>query len=527
MNISPLVLSISVVMARLSSADLLADPQSPDAVRESIHGEFARGKAYYVQGGGYHPGIHQLESDAHRNERSLDTEYPVKSRPLAARPRAVTSPSKKVFGYHPYWAPPLAYAAYDYSVLSHIGYFSYETDTATGGYLTVRGWNTTPLIDTAHSHGVRVSLVVTNFGYDNNDKILGDSAKQSTMIAGLIQLLQSRNGDGVNFDLEGVRGIQRSNLVRFMQRAAAEIKAQVPAAEISMATPAVDWDSAFDLPQLSQTCDYLILMGYDYYWSGSATAGPVAPLEGEQYDVTSSVTSYLSAGVSAGRLLLGVPWYGYDWPVTGSRRKSAATGSGVGYPYQTLEPEAEANGKTFDVTTQVPWFGYQSSSQWHQAWYDDSTSLALKYLFANSKNLAGIGIWALSYQGDGPELWSGIRNAFPDTAVSAVPVHGPKLPLEYTLSQNFPNPFNPATTIAFTLAGRSRITVEVMDVLGKKIRTLIDGQRMEAGDHRIVWNGRDNKGNTVASGVYFYRLIASPVDGSEAYRSTKQMVFLK
>ncbi len=484
-------------------------------------------QSVFPQGWGLHKSIHQMESEAHTSDRTFDTRYPVRSLPVTARLTAIGSLSRKVFGWHPYWASPTAYAGYDYSVLSHIGYFSYETDTATGGYLTVRGWTTTPVIDTAHKHGVKVAIVVTNFGYDNNDKILSDTARQTVMIGTLISLLESRNGDGVNFDFEGVRGAQRSNLLQFIQRAASRIKAQIPSAEISMATPAVDWDSAFDLPQLSQACDYLILMGYDYYWSGSATAGPVAPLDGEQYDVTSSVASYLKAGVSPGKLLLGVPWYGYDWPVIGSRRKSLATGSGVGYPYQTLEPEAQAHGKIFDPTTEVPWFSYQTSSQWHQAWYDDSTSLALKYQFAGSKSLGGIGIWALSYQGNGPELWNGIRNAFPDTAVSGVDVNGSGVPHGYALGQNFPNPFNPATTIEFTLAGRSRVTFDVMDVLGRKIRALIDHQQMEAGSYRIMWDGHDKGGNAAASGVYFYRLVALPVDGSEAYRSTNQMILLK
>jgi spore germination protein YaaH len=481
----------------------------------------------FSRGWGQHKSIHQLESEAHRNERLVDVQHPSKSIPLEVRRHAVTSLSKKVFGWHPYWAPSTAYLGYDYSVLSHIGYFSYETDTATGSYTTLRGWTTTPMIDTAHNHGVKVALVVTNFGYDNNDKFLGNPAKQTTMIDTLIHLLESRNGDGVNLDFEEVRGTQRSNLVQFIQLLATQVKARIPAAEISMATPAVDWDNAFDLLQLSESCDYLILMGYDYYYAGSATAGPVAPLVGDQYTVSGSVNSYLSAGVSAGRLLLGVPWYGYDWPVMGSRRKSPATGSAASYPYRTLEPEAESYGKIFDSLTEVPWFSYQSMSQWHQAWYEDSTSLALKYQFAISKNLGGIGIWALSYQSNGPELWNGIRNAFPDTGVSGMPGIERGVPVGYALGQNFPNPFNSTTTVEFLLARESQITVRVMDVLGHEVVTLLGDLRAQAGIHRVSWNGLDSEGNGVASGVYFYRLNVVPLDGSPVYISAREMLLLK
>jgi hypothetical protein len=55
------------------------------------------------------------------------------------------------------------------------------------------------------------------------------------------------------------------------------------------------------------------MMGYNYYWSGSSTAGPVAPLDGEDYDITGSIREdYLDEGVAPSRLLLGMPWYGYD-----------------------------------------------------------------------------------------------------------------------------------------------------------------------------------------------------------------------
>ena len=479
-----------------------------------------------ASGPGEHKSIHQLQSEQHRNERLVDVQQPARSIPLEPKPIRIASLSKKVFGWHPYWAPSTAYLGYDYSALSHIGYFSYETDTATGSYTTLNGWTTTPIIDTAHKHGVKAVLVVTNFGYDENDKILGNPAKQTTMINTLIQLLVSRNGDGVNFDFEDVNGTQRANLVQFMQNVASQVKARIPGAEISMATPAVDWNNAFDLLHLSQTCDYLILMGYDYYYAGSSTAGPVAPLAGETYDVTNSVNTYLSAGVDPGKLLLGVPWYGYDWPVSGAQKNSPASGYATAYIYQTLEPEAEADGKIFDVATEVPWFSYQSGSQWHQVWYDDSTSLALKYQFVASKSLGGIGIWALSYQGSGPELWKGIRNAFPDTGVSGAPMVDREMPGGYVLGQNYPNPFNPTTRVSFVIGHLSLVKLTVYDVLGREMNALVNEVK-QPGEYTVVWNPSTSSGEGFASGLYLYRLTVIPADGSPVFFSTKKMLILK
>jgi len=75
------------------------------------------------------------------------------------------------------------------------------------------------------------------------------------------------------------------------------------------------------------------------------------------------------------------------------------------------------------------------------------------------------------------------------------------------LQQNYPNPFNPSTSIAFTLAESGHATIEIFDVGGRRIRTLVS-QTYGAGSHVAGWDGRDNSGRDVASGVYFYRLTA-------------------
>jgi hypothetical protein len=79
------------------------------------------------------------------------------------------------------------------------------------------------------------------------------------------------------------------------------------------------------------------------------------------------------------------------------------------------------------------------------------------------------------------------------------------LPQEFTLEQNYPNPFNPSTVIrfAFSQAGQARLTI--YDILGRRVRTLVDGVR-PAGEQLVTWNGRDEAGAVAASGIYFYRL---------------------
>ncbi|UCC78595.1 MAG: T9SS type A sorting domain-containing protein [Candidatus Zixiibacteriota bacterium] len=82
----------------------------------------------------------------------------------------------------------------------------------------------------------------------------------------------------------------------------------------------------------------------------------------------------------------------------------------------------------------------------------------------------------------------------------------PRLPDRLTLSQNYPNPFNPQTTMSFGLPQKSTVALDIYDLLGRKVTRLVDGD-MEAGQHVITWNGKDSNGNSVSSGIYFYRLI--------------------
>lgn len=88
------------------------------------------------------------------------------------------------------------------------------------------------------------------------------------------------------------------------------------------------------------------------------------------------------------------------------------------------------------------------------------------------------------------------------------------------LAQNYPNPFNPSTTIAFSLSRATSVDFVIYDVTGARIRTLLDG-RKAPGVHRIAWDGTDQRGTRVASGVYFYKL------KSPHFQSTKKMVLLR
>jgi hypothetical protein len=93
-------------------------------------------------------------------------------------------------------------------------------------------------------------------------------------------------------------------------------------------------------------------------------------------------------------------------------------------------------------------------------------------------------------------------------------------PAAFGLEQNYPNPFNPETSIKFSLSEDSRVTLKVFNLLGQVVNTLVD-ENMPAGEHAILWNGKNDRNEDVASGVYFYRIKAGD------YESVRRMTLLR
>lgn len=324
-----------------------------------------------------------------------------------------TKLTKKVFGYHTYWATKTEITNYDFSAISHLGYFSFEVDTATGSYSTVNGWLSSTVIDSALKYGVKPILVVTNFGEAKNKAFLNYPAKRKRFIDTALYLLKKRGGVGINIDFESVGKTQKDSLSVFLKDLSKALKAANPDYELSIAGPAVDWSGAFDLKSCAAACDYIIIMGYDYYWSGSENAGPVAPLQGPYYCVSRSVDTYLGAGVPQNKILLGVPWYGYSWRTVDSTRMSTTLATANSITFALAEEQAAKYGKIYDDKTKSVYYKYKlGDTAWYQTWYDDSLTLGLKYEYVNANKLAGIGVWAISYSKANKALWTGIKAAF-------------------------------------------------------------------------------------------------------------------
>ncbi|MFQ6104505.1 MAG: T9SS type A sorting domain-containing protein, partial [Candidatus Glassbacteria bacterium] len=96
-----------------------------------------------------------------------------------------------------------------------------------------------------------------------------------------------------------------------------------------------------------------------------------------------------------------------------------------------------------------------------------------------------------------------------------------RVPLAYALSQNYPNPFNPTTTISFDIpevnGTKQHVSLTIYNLRGRHVRTLINSE-LEHGNHMVVWDGRNDSGEAVSSGIYFYRL------KNPRWNSTRKMI---
>jgi hypothetical protein len=97
---------------------------------------------------------------------------------------------------------------------------------------------------------------------------------------------------------------------------------------------------------------------------------------------------------------------------------------------------------------------------------------------------------------------------------------GNGIPIEFALRQNHPNPFNSNTNITYNISTSGPIKLTIYDMLGKRVRTLAD-ESQTPGSKSIYWDGTDDQGNTVASGIYFYRIVAGE------FTETKKLLMLK
>lgn len=330
---------------------------------------------------------------------------------------------KEVLGFLPYWA--LDYLDdISLKVLSAVSFFGLEVDGEGNIIKTdLEGQTVSPwaylndpkfdqFLDKAKKERLKVYVTLKCFNQDNIVKIATSPEAQKNFIEQALFLMNSKSLDGINLDFEYIgtpTDNVRNGFSLLVINLNKELKRQYPSAQLTIDTfiDAASNTRVHDVAILAQNSDALVIMGYDFSTPNSSLAGPVAPMEGG-YSVFNFMSSYLEKA-PPDKLVLAVPYYGYDWPVISASFNASVSGSRADVrirPYAEIADATENTQINWDETTQTPWFSYVDSETnlTRVAHFENTRSLGIKYDFINDKNLKGVGIWALGFDGKRNDL---------------------------------------------------------------------------------------------------------------------------
>jgi len=244
------------------------------------------------------------------------------------------------------------------------------------------------VVDFAHANGLAVVPLMNNAKGGGSAGFLADPTARRAVAAEIKALVQENDYDGVHIDFELLPPSWREELTSFI----AETRAALGSGRhVSMAVfPPVDVDyelsGVYDYAALSNLCDFLVLMVYDHHYAGGP-AGPISPYEW----VERNIAQTLALGVPAGKVVIAVGGYGYDWP-TGAMATDI--------PSRLVADFARRRGAPllWDTSSQNPYFTYYEGRNRHEVWYQDERIMAQRLEQARRYRLRGLAIWRLGYE---------------------------------------------------------------------------------------------------------------------------------
>jgi spore germination protein len=323
------------------------------------------------------------------------------------------APEPEPVSYHPksgryivVWLPPLFeggakesfYANAD--IIDDISPFWYSVD-ASGRLFGTRNDD---LVRIAHEHNIRIipsiHNVTANPGVVVN--VLRDPALRARHVQYIVDEVLARNYDGIDIDYESLAPSVREAYTAFIRELSTALRQHDKLLTVAVHAKASDFGGLGgfqDWAAIGPHVDQLRIMTYDYHWRGSGP-GPVAP----GYWIE-AVTEYARSVVDPGKVFVGVHFYGYDWP---------PSGSATARPWRIIEDIINQQGATVNFMernssgpVQESYFTYRSAQGTRQVWFMTETGLATKIQTVQDRDLAGIAIWQLGYEK--PEYWRTVR----------------------------------------------------------------------------------------------------------------------
>ncbi len=340
--------------------------------------------------------------------------------------------------------PNVGYPSWNFSALSTVAFFGPHVN-GSGAIVADSGWNVwnssalSNLVSTAHASNTKVVLTIILQDFQpGTPTMCAGLINRATTVAQAVAQVNAKHVDGINVDYEGLNGTcsngqtAQSMLTDFARQLRSAMPSPAYLSIDTYASSAVDTLGFFDVAGLNGYVDSFFVMAYDLEYSNwrrsptncsSFCLGPTAPLSGYYYNDTSTASQYASV-VGASKVLLGVPYYGRKACVGGGVPNAYPTGSVTADTYldasgESTDPAVSSGSYAVHRDANDP-AGRERWDTWFNAslgctrelYWDDVTSLGLKYDLVNRDGLRGVGIWNLNYGGGAPELWSTLISHF-------------------------------------------------------------------------------------------------------------------
>lgn len=365
---------------------------------------------------------------------------------LAEEPKQQASEQRKssekvyeVFGFAPYWTFDKLDNV-NFETLTTLAYFSITVDgngnldKGDQGYIAFKSDKATEIFQKAHKFGTRVVLTLTQMRNEQILALLDSPEAEERVINQAVSEVSDRGIDGINVDFEynGNPGPEyRKKFTDFVRHLTDRMHQANPNSKVTVSVYAasIKDPKIYDIGALADVSDGIFMMAYDFAPVSADQAIPTAPLYGHKegqywYDISTAVDDFLKV-MPAEKLILGVPWYGYDYPVSAPEVKASTLPYWLGRPLtqtyaaalENINPEKKgivSYQEGWDDLGKVGWRAYYSTftGTWRMIFLEDQKSLGIKYDFAKSKNLAGVGIWALGFDGGKADLWHTLEEKF-------------------------------------------------------------------------------------------------------------------
>ena len=297
-----------------------------------------------------------------------------KGKPLAAPPSLASQPSlqsHEIFAFAPYWTLAQE-SGFDVNDLSTVSYFGLDVNAngtiqkSGDGWTGYQSQDLDDLIGRAHAVGSRVVLTAECFDQTTLDELTSDPTAATTLGTQLVGLVEAKNLDGVNIDFEGQGSSDQVGLDKLMARVSSILRAADSHWQITMdtyASSAGDPDGFYDISGLAPSVDAFFVMAYQM---GGPTGSANTQFSGSNFSAEDAMQEYTQA-VPASKVILGLPFYGYDWTTTGPGASASATGPATPVP----DSQIASSPIYWNQATGTAWTAYKSGKQWHQTWFDD------------------------------------------------------------------------------------------------------------------------------------------------------------